>query len=102
MSFVWLATKRLFSFNNLIICLCDNSVWQPIDSNLSIVPPVKPSPLPDNFATDIPNDAIIGAKINVTLSPTPPVECLSMIGYLVFNFVKSIFLLYFHIANVKK
>ena len=48
-----------------------------IDSSLSIVPPVKPSPLPDIFATGIPSDAIIGVKISVILSPTPPVLCLS-------------------------
>ena len=48
-----------------------------IDSNLSIVPPVYPNPLPDIFATGISSDAIIGAKISVTLSPIPPVLCLS-------------------------
>ena len=48
-----------------------------IDSSLSIVPPVIPNPLPDIFATGIPNDAIIGIRINVILSPTPPVLCLS-------------------------
>ena len=42
---------------------------------LSIVPLVKPNPLLVNFATNITNDVIIGAKINVTLSPTPPVKC---------------------------
>ena len=52
-------------------------VYPGIDSNLSIVPPVNPNPLPDILATGIPSDAIIGAKINVTLSPTPPVLCLS-------------------------
>ena len=46
-------------------------------SNLSIVPPVNPSPLPLIFATGTPNAAAIGATINVVLSPTPPVECLS-------------------------
>ena len=49
-----------------------------IDSSLSIVPPVKPSPLPDIFATGRPSDATIGIRINVILSPTPPVECLSI------------------------
>ena len=36
-----------------------------------------PRPLPLIFTTGIPSDAIIGTKINVILSPTPPVECLS-------------------------
>ena len=44
---------------------------------MSAVPPVKPSPLPDIFATGIPSDAIIGIRIIVILSPTPPLECLS-------------------------
>ena len=48
-----------------------------IDSNLSIVPPVMPRPLPDILATGIPSDATSGIKIKVTLSPTPPVLCLS-------------------------
>ena len=38
-----------------------------IDSNLSIVPPVCPRPLPDIFATGIPSDAIIGSKTIDTL-----------------------------------
>ena len=64
-----------FSLN----CSTEMFVLYPgIDSNLSIVPPVKPSPLPDIFATGIPRDAIIGIKIKVILSPTPPVECLSI------------------------
>ena len=48
-----------------------------IASNLSLVPPVKPSPLPDIFATFTPKEATIGIKINVILSPIPPVLCLS-------------------------
>ena len=48
-----------------------------IDSSLSTVPPVCPSPLPDIFATFTPSDATIGEIIKVVLSPTPPVECLS-------------------------
>jgi len=50
-----------------------------IDSILSTVPPVNPRPLPDIFATGIPNDAISGNNIIETLSPTPPVLCLSTI-----------------------
>ena len=48
-----------------------------IDSSLSIVPPVKPSPLPDILATGIPREATIGINTRVILSPTPPVLCLS-------------------------
>ena len=48
-----------------------------IASNLSFVPPVKPSPLPDIFATFTPSDATTGIRINVILSPIPPVLCLS-------------------------
>ena len=48
-----------------------------IDSNLSIVPPVKPSPLPDIFATGTPRAAITGINTSVILSPIPPVLCLS-------------------------
>ncbi len=50
-----------------------------MDSSLSIVPPVIPKPLPLNFATGIPRAAIIGVTTSVTLSPTPPVECLSIL-----------------------
>ena len=48
-----------------------------IDSSLSMVPPVCPSPLPDILATGTPQAATSGAKTRVVLSPTPPVECLS-------------------------
>ena len=48
-----------------------------IASNLSLVPPVKPSPLPDIFATFTPKEATIGISIRVILSPIPPVLCLS-------------------------
>ena len=48
-----------------------------IDSILSIVPPVCPRPLPDILATGTPQAATIGDIINVVLSPTPPVLCLS-------------------------
>ena len=58
-----------------------------IDSNLSTVPPVNPSPLPDIFATATPHDATSGSKTKDTLSPTPPVECLSTI--ILFNFDKN-------------
>ena len=48
-----------------------------IDSNLSIVPPVWPRPLPESFVVAIPTADKIGPNTTVTLSPTPPVECLS-------------------------
>ncbi len=48
-----------------------------IDSSLSRVPPVCPSPRPDIIGTVTPNDAINGARMSDVLSPTPPVECLS-------------------------
>ena len=48
-------------------------------SSLSIVPPVKPSPRPDSFATRTPQSAAAtsGQAISVVLSPMPPVLCLS-------------------------
>ena len=51
-----------------------------IDSNLSNVPPVCPSPRPDNCGTAAPHAATKGANGKVILSPTPPVECLSTVG----------------------
>ena len=52
-------------------------------SNLSAVPPVSPNPLPLILGTHTPAAAAIGATIKVILSPTPPVECLSTIGFLI-------------------
>ena len=46
-------------------------------SSLSSVPPVWPSPRPEIIGTAAPQAARIGARISETLSPTPPVECLS-------------------------
>ena len=48
-----------------------------IHSSLSIVPPVNPSPLPAIIGIFNPSPAITGARIRDTLSPIPPVECLS-------------------------
>ena len=48
-----------------------------MDDNLSTVPPVKPRDRPDIFATGTPAAAAMGAVTSVTVSPTPPVECLS-------------------------
>ena len=62
----------------LINCSFVSSTLKPcIDSNLSIVPPVCPKPLPDILATGTPKEATNGATIKLILSPTPPVECLS-------------------------
>ena len=46
-------------------------------SSLSMVPPVYPSPRPLILATVTPQAAASGPAINVVLSPTPPVLCLS-------------------------
>ena len=63
------------------ICAFVNDARQPgIDSNLSSVPPVCPSPRPDNCGTAAPHAATSGANGKVILSPTPPVECLSTVG----------------------
>ena len=48
-----------------------------IVSSLSIVPPVCPRLRPASIGTAIPSEARIGPRIIETLSPTPPVECLS-------------------------
>ena len=48
-----------------------------IDSSLSSVPPVCPSPRPLIFPTGTPQAATIGPTAIEVLSPTPPVECLS-------------------------
>ena len=49
-------------------------------SSLSSVPPVWPRPRPEIIGTKPPQAAIAGARIRLTLSPTPPVECLSRMG----------------------
>ena len=48
-----------------------------MDSSLSSVPPVKPSPRPDILAIFTPQAATSGTRISEVVSPTPPVECLS-------------------------
>ena len=59
----------------------ERSVRNPgIDSSLSSVPPVWPSERPDIIGTATPSDATSGASTSDTLSPTPPVECLSTRG----------------------
>jgi hypothetical protein len=52
-----------------------------IDSSLSSVPPVWPSPRPDTIGTAAPQAATAGASGSEILSPTPPVECLSTFGF---------------------
>src|SRR3954452_437921 len=49
-------------------------------SSLSSVPPVWPSPRPEIIGTAPPHAATSGASTSETLSPTPPVECLSSTG----------------------
>src|SRR5579859_8139670 len=51
-----------------------------MDSSLSSVPPVWPRPRPEIIGTAPPHAATIGASRRLTLSPTPPVECLSRTG----------------------
>ena len=46
-------------------------------SSLSSVPPVWPRPRPQTIGTGTPHAATSGARQIDTLSPTPPVECLS-------------------------
>src|SRR6266702_3583055 len=59
----------------------DSLARQPgIASSLSSVPPVWPSPRPESWGTAAPQLATSGARISDTLSPTPPVECLSTVG----------------------
>ena len=41
------------------------------------MPPVWPSPRPEIIGTFTPHAAASGASASETLSPTPPVECLS-------------------------
>ena len=47
-------------------------------SSLSSVPPVCPSPRPLILATGTPQAATSGASTSEVVSPTPPVECLSV------------------------
>ena len=68
-------------------CFCnsfiDRSTRKPaILSSLSKVPPVCPNPRPEIIGTLSPQAARAGAKMIETLSPTPPVECLSTTRWL--------------------
>jgi len=51
-----------------------------MDSSLSSVPPVWPSPRPESCGTATPQAATSGHSGRLILSPTPPVECLSTVG----------------------
>jgi len=51
-----------------------------MDSSLSSVPPVCPRARPLIIGTTQPQAAASGASTSETLSPTPPVECLSTSG----------------------
>ena len=51
-----------------------------MDSILSAVPPVRPSPRPVSDGTPSPHAAASGWMTSESLSPTPPVECLSAVG----------------------
>ena len=60
---------------------CESCTRKPgIDSSLSSVPPVWPRPRPDILPNSAPHEATSGASTRVTLSPTPPLECLSSTG----------------------
>ena len=60
---------------------CGSCTLKPgIDSSLSSVPPVCPRPRPDILPKTPPHEATSGASTRVTLSPTPPLECLSSTG----------------------
>ena len=67
-------TSRTWATNSSSV----SSVRNPgIDSSLSSVPPVWPSPRPLIFPSGTPQAATIGPTASDVLSPTPPVECLS-------------------------
>ncbi len=58
-----------------------------------------PRPRPEIIGTFIPREAAIAAIIRVVLSPTPPVECLSI--FFPVNFLRSTTLPLLSIACVK-
>ncbi len=70
-----------------------------MDSSLSSVPPVCPKPRPEIIGTGTPAEATTGAKMSESLSPTPPVECLST--FLPFTWDKSTISPEWSIASVK-
>src|SRR2546430_17341077 len=58
--------------------------------SLSAVPPVIPSPRPEIIGTQTSSQASSGARTSETLSPTPPVECLSILGGESFGYLKTL------------
>ncbi len=64
-----------------VIAAGEISARQPaMVSILSSVPPVWPRPRPESCGTAAPHAATSGHSTSETLSPTPPVECLSTVG----------------------
>ena len=80
-SAVWPISAQSSVSSSCFASASDRSVSNPgMDSSLSSVPPVWPRPRPDIIGTATPSEAMSGARTMETLSPTPPVECLSMRG----------------------
>ena len=77
-SAVWPTSAHPMEASDAFISAIDKLVRKPgIDSSLSSVPPVYPSPRPDIIGTTAPAAATTGAITSEVLSPTPPVLCLS-------------------------
>ena len=77
-SLVWPTMTHPTSARASTISRAARSTRNPaIDSSLSSVPPVCPSPRPDIIGTAAPHAAARGASTSEVLSPTPPVLCLS-------------------------
>ena len=77
---VWAIMQRPWFSTIALNSWISNLVWKPgIVSSLSMVPPVWPRLRPAIMGIASPAAAIKGARIRDTLSPTPPVECLSAI-----------------------
>jgi hypothetical protein len=75
---VWPIKAQPMADSDALISEIDRFVLNPgIDSSLSSVPPVCPSPRPDIIGTTPPHAATSGAMTIEVLSPTPPVLCLS-------------------------
>src|SRR5450759_4076463 len=78
---LWLTTATPMRSSCRTNSPCGSCTRKPgIDSSLSTVPPVCPSPRPDILPKTAPLVAACGASTSVTLSPTPPLECLSSTG----------------------
>ena len=70
-------TKLLFFANATACCSLISTRKLGIASRLSMVPPENPKPRPLILTTGTPTEATKGANINVVVSATPPVLCLS-------------------------